>query len=120
MSDNLKKYNKFEVLDLLYNNKKDFSRNKNFEAYQDDEFQKAYRHFLMLNSIKKIIISNKKNLNQANFFIKKLENNYILNIGIPAISGQRISKLNKIELKLLLNDPQLKSILSNYIETIPE
>jgi hypothetical protein len=99
---------------LLRDREVDFSRNKNFEAYEDDKVKRALRIARHLQSIETDILSSENNVRLD--ALAKEDGRVVVKLSYASGNGRRISYLSEGEWLLLLESSKVTETLKRLLD----
>lgn len=92
----------------------DFSRNKNFEAYEDEKVKRALRIARHLQSIETDILSSENNVRLD--ALAKEDGRVVVKLSYASGNGRRISYLSEGEWLLLLESSKVTETLKRLLD----
>src|SRR5690554_6104258 len=99
---------------LLRDREVDFSRNKNFEAYEDEKVKRALRIARHLQSIETDILSSENNVRLD--ALAKEDGRVVVKLSYASGNGRRISYLSEGEWLLLLESSKVTETLKRLLD----
>ena len=99
---------------LLRDREVDFSRNRNFEAYEDDRVKRALKIARHLQSVERDILANSVGvILQA---VDREDGRVVVRLAYASGNGKRVSYLSEGEWLLLLESPHVSDVLRRLLD----
>lgn len=103
---------------LLRDDEVGFSRNQNFEAYEDPKVKRAVRIYRHLSSVEDDLLEIGGDVELE--AVEREEGRLIIKLSFAGGSGRRVSFLTPREWELLLENDRVTDILKNLMDEAPE